>query len=941
MGLELLKAAAAAVEGSQDDRLTQGILRFSLEYGSPPEPGAERVRIATLLQSSGFAFYPLPPGDDPAIFVLDFKGVSRVQSARYLFEQAHELADALQLVSCTPDVDPGWRTDVESDPSAPESVRTAVERSCRSPAPAPEDALWATKAVGADEAWAAFETRGEGIRIGQPDTGVTDHPELQGAVDIGNGIDVIAGEGPPLDPLGSHMRSPGHGTATSSCVASRPAGGVLGSAPGATVVPIRCIDNVVIGSGAAVAAAIDHARRTGCHIVSLSLGGPLPFPDLKRAIARAVEAGMIVLAAAGNCVRIVVYPAWDENVIAVAGVDVHDRPWKGTSRGGKVDVSAPAENVAVARRTTPAPEDPALVEPGQGTSFATAITAGCAALWLARHTVEAVTREAASRGTTVQALFRAALRQTARRPPAGWDEEAMGTGVVNAERLLALPLAEIQLPSAPAVAAHPAADIRAPGLPWDRFSAEAGYLAFDKALRLAPDHTPALESVVPARPSSALAEAMRRSGQSPERLAAPAVLSMPIPPDIEPAAALRVIASRRPGGMESAGAIGEAQARDILRGSGKQLLLENAEKMLGATARPPSAVIATLRQEVLGAMPGVLDGFIGGVSSTRSFSGIKRVAAEALIRLTGRPALRVDANGFVDLDSPRMDSWGPDLTVRRHGIKAIIAATGRIDMTVDGVSSHVGTGTVVGPGLVMTNRHVIDAFAEPLPRPGGGHDFKLTAPVTINFDPAAQAADRCFTVEGVVAAGPDRIGEYVDVRKLDMALLAVSATSATGNAALPAAVKLAGFPDLGNPARNIVVVGYPAKPNYAAGIDPATGQQSLDIWDRLWELYGEDYGFKYISPGEVERKPGELPEDLRAWAFGHDATTLWGNSGSCILSLTGDGDTVCGLHFGGAPKRVNMAHDLWAVRLVATGGGPAGGGIDGEIVEGLNWVDRG
>ena len=48
------------------------------------------------------------------------------------------------------------------------------------------------------------------------------------------------------------------------------------------------------------------------------LGGTLPSPALQEAVRRAIKTGTIVLAAAGNQVRFVVFPAAFDEVIAVA-----------------------------------------------------------------------------------------------------------------------------------------------------------------------------------------------------------------------------------------------------------------------------------------------------------------------------------------------------------------------------------------------------------------------------------------------------------------------------------------------------------------------------------------------------------------------------------------------------------------------------------------------
>jgi subtilisin family serine protease len=93
-----------------------------------------------------------------------------------------------------------------------------------------------------------------------------------------------------------------------------------------------------------------------------------------------------------------------------------------------VDVSAPGENVlrAIAQGD---------VGQGQGTSFAVALTAGVAALWLAHHGRANLVAAARDRGETLQAMFRRLVRATAR-APAVWDSFEMGAGIVDARALL-------------------------------------------------------------------------------------------------------------------------------------------------------------------------------------------------------------------------------------------------------------------------------------------------------------------------------------------------------------------------------------------------------------------------------------------------------------------------------------------------------------------------
>lgn len=908
--MDLLRAAARAARGEAPEGLPEGLLRFHLEYPGAPDLAAERSRLAALLGADGFVLRLLPPGDDPALLLLEFPGIMREQSPALLFAEAEELVDALGLVSCVPETDAGWVNGDELGRDMPESVEGLVARFCDSQAPHPADPHWSVKAVRADRAWARFGTQGEGIVVAQPDTGVASHREIDLGVDLSAGIDIMKGSGPPIDPLTMKGGNPGHGTATSSCVVSSPDGRMVGTAPGARLVPIRCINAVVLTGGAATAAAIDHAVKVGAHVITMSLGGPIPFPALRRAIQRAVDAGVIVLAAAGNCVKIVVYPGWDRNIIGVAGVDEHDRPWKGSCRGPAVDISAPGEHVWVARRSRPDDADQALASPGQGTSFAVATTAGVVALWLAHHGVAQVRAEAARRGITAAALARSALIATARKP-SPWPG-GMGAGVVDAEALLALPLSAI--PAAAAKADHhPVGE--STGIDLDRHGAEAGFLMFDAEQRADPARTMALESPVVPTPSPQLRAALKAAGHA-ELFAAPAIITGPATPEMSPRKALRILAGPHPDGkggvVESTAGTTEAAARAFLSGDGRDEIVGLAETVLKGLdpARDSSQAVTALRKDVLARTPGVLKA-IGEGKAIHRMAPEERFATEALIRMTGRPAMRI-RNGALDPQHPEMGDWVTSLvgTAAEKWLKPLLAAVGRIDLQdADGRQLHAGTGTVVADGLVMTNRHVLDAVADPLP--GGG--FVLRGPVSIIFDDDAKDERQRFALTQVVAAGAERIGRHVDLGRLDMAFFAIAPSNDAGAAPPPPAPVAGPMPS--DYSDRVVVVGYPARPGAGAVIDPDTGQPAVSMIDRLAEIYQDEYGVKYLSPGEVEAAVGALAQDPRGWAFSHDATTLGGNSGSPVLEL--ETKHLCGLHFGGGPLRQNLAHGLEAVKALA------------------------
>ena len=282
---------------------------------------------------------------------------------------------------------------------------------------------------------------GRGMSIGHPDTGYTKHPNVGAAgLDLNLDRDVVDGDNDALDDLVQHplwpLPFPGHGTATSSVIVGHgPADvGIVGLATEAKLVPIRATESVVQVFDSDVAKAVAHARLVGCHVISMSLGGK-GFFGLKEEIQRAVDAGIIVMAAAGNHVRFVTAPASYDNCLAVAATGPDDSLWDGSSRGRAVDVAMPGSQVYNARYTDA--KQP-FVGPGNGTSFAVAHLAATAALWLAHHGRDRLI--AKYRARNIQAAFLSVLRWPGVCVvPPHWDFD-WGVGRVDLVSLLAAPL---------------------------------------------------------------------------------------------------------------------------------------------------------------------------------------------------------------------------------------------------------------------------------------------------------------------------------------------------------------------------------------------------------------------------------------------------------------------------------------------------------------------
>jgi len=312
---------------------------------------------------------------------------------------------------------------------------------------------WSLEKANVISAWALFGSRppGSGVVVGHPDTGYTPHPELAdpSRLLVGLGFDFDDDDADPIDDLSDGLLdNPGHGTGTGSVILSDRGAAVgnnarefvSGAAPFASLIPIRTTESVVLFSMRGLRQAIDHAVAKGAHVISISLGGPLPSPALRQAVRRAVDAGTIVLAAAGNHVRFVVFPAAFDEVIAVAASTVRDEPWSGSSRGDAVDITAPGAAVWRAQATRSSGGGFSFaVSRGNGTSFAVATTAGVAALWVSFHGWAVLERTYGPEN--IARVFKRILQETCR-TPRGWDTSDFGPGIVDAAALLGAPLPE-------------------------------------------------------------------------------------------------------------------------------------------------------------------------------------------------------------------------------------------------------------------------------------------------------------------------------------------------------------------------------------------------------------------------------------------------------------------------------------------------------------------
>jgi thermitase len=206
---------------------------------------------------------------------------------------------------------------------------------------------WHLEQMRVRQAWRLWEAKhpgrvpGDGVLVGHPDTGFTDHGELAGrfAVPGRSFLDDADEQIGALDDLAlvgpvGFLEMPGHGTATASVIASGqrdPAPGepeAFGVAPGARVLPLRVSRSVIHFDFGNVARAILHAVDAGADVISMSLGGPGYSGFVRECIGRALGEGVVVVSAAGNAVPATVFPAAFPEVIGVAATHAAKAPWR-------------------------------------------------------------------------------------------------------------------------------------------------------------------------------------------------------------------------------------------------------------------------------------------------------------------------------------------------------------------------------------------------------------------------------------------------------------------------------------------------------------------------------------------------------------------------------------------------------------------------------------
>lgn len=135
----------------------------------------------------------------------------------------------------------------------------------------------------------------------------------------------------------------GHGTAIAGILAAKNNGeGVTGINPNVEIYSARVLDDTNTAPISRLIDAIEWAMEKDVNIISISFGTDTDSDALKAVIQKAYDAGILIIAAAGNG-GIIEYPAVYDEVVAVGSVDNNGQICQLSSAGEELELVAPGK----------------------------------------------------------------------------------------------------------------------------------------------------------------------------------------------------------------------------------------------------------------------------------------------------------------------------------------------------------------------------------------------------------------------------------------------------------------------------------------------------------------------------------------------------------------------------------------------------------------------
>ena len=269
---------------------------------------------------------------------------------------------------------------------------------------------WNIDRVDAEISWGI--STGDPVKVGVIDTGIDlSHPDLK--ANIKGGYNAIY-------PWKSPNDDNGHGTHVAGIIAAlNNSIGVVGVGPKIDLYAIKVLNASGSGYLSDVIEGLDWAVKNKMKVVNMSLGTDQDVQSFRDAIKNAYNAGVTIVAAAGNSGGAVTYPAAYSEVIAVSAIDQNNQIASWSSRGPEIDLAAPGVNIYSTYKGS-------TYKTLSGTSMAAPHVTGAAALIIDKEKC----------GTCTPDEIRQRLQQTAIGLGDPGTDNLYGAGLVNVYKAL-------------------------------------------------------------------------------------------------------------------------------------------------------------------------------------------------------------------------------------------------------------------------------------------------------------------------------------------------------------------------------------------------------------------------------------------------------------------------------------------------------------------------
>lgn len=273
----------------------------------------------------------------------------------------------------------------------------------------------------------------------------------------------------------------------------------------------------------------------------------------------------------------------------------------------------------------------------------------------------------------------------------------------------------------------------------------------------------------------------------------------------------------------------------------------------------------------------------------------EEAALDLFLLLVARPAIFVQDGRVTE----RPENW-PEIARDEELLPRILAGVGRIE-----TAAHlkIGSGFLVAPQRILTNNHVLAALfgMHPEDWERSPSDFARQCTEHSRRWGADPGSAPLFELRGELGSAVSSTARLKAVRghhlAVDMAVVEIDADPAGSRVVPLMSDEPASFAG-----RRVYAVGYPvddARDVWGERITP------VPVFRRVFGADDESLGTKRFSPGVVL-------DWHDAHVFTHDASTLPGSSGSCIVDF--EQRRVVGLHFRGWFRTHNRAVSLWKFR---------------------------